>query len=149
MTAISKIIVALVVINFNKKFVSSLAPRRESSLKGFRVGKPKIQSGLVILRAESPEQAAKRRGERRGFYMRPSAAIEKGGGFFIPGLEGERLRVFVSLAVLGLLALNRFPGYDAAVSQLVSESIGALAATALLIQATSAFNFVEDPSDKV
>jgi hypothetical protein len=26
----------------------------------------------------------------KGYYVRPSRAIEKGGGFFVPGLEGDR-----------------------------------------------------------
>ena len=26
--------------------------------------------------------------QAKGFYIRPSAAIERGGGFFVPGLEG-------------------------------------------------------------
>ena len=31
--------------------------------------------------------------KRKGVYSRPSAAIERGSGFFIPGLEGGRVRV--------------------------------------------------------
>ena len=29
----------------------------------------------------------------KGYYVRPSRAIEKGGGFFVPGLEGDRYRI--------------------------------------------------------
>ena len=36
----------------------------------------------------------------KGFYRRPSKAIEQGGGFFIPGLEGERIRIVTALALL-------------------------------------------------
>ena len=60
--------------------------------------------------AETAEEAAKRRGEKRGFYIRPSAALERGGGFFIPGLEGSKLRFAIAFVLLGLLTLNRFPG---------------------------------------
>jgi hypothetical protein len=35
----------------------------------------------------------------KGYYRRPSRAIEKGGGFFVPGLEGEKIRI-VSAAFL-------------------------------------------------
>eukprot|EP00961_Rhodomonas_salina_P162138 2184106-Rhodomonas_salina.2 len=31
-------------------------------------------------------------GGRKGFYVRPSKAVELGGGFFVPGLEGPKLR---------------------------------------------------------
>ena len=36
-----------------------------------------------------------------GVYVRPSAAVERGSGFFFPGLEGPRVRLFVG----GLLLL--------------------------------------------
>lgn len=41
-------------------------------------------------------------GERgmKGFYRRPSKAIEQGGGFFVPGLEGERVRLLTAFALL-------------------------------------------------
>ena len=36
----------------------------------------------------------------RGIYSRPSAAIERGSGFFIPGLEGPRIRILFGVTVL-------------------------------------------------
>ena len=41
------------------------------------------------------------------YYKRPSAALERGGGFFVPGLEGYKLRAAMGTLVLTLLALNR------------------------------------------
>lgn len=73
--------------------------------------------------------------QKSSFYKRPSKAIEMGGGFFIPGLEGYKLRLATALLVLLLLALNRYPGYTPAASQLTSEAIGAGAAVILLAQA--------------
>lgn len=43
---------------------------------------------------------------KSSFYKRPSRAIEKGGGFYIPGLRGPRLRIGVGFLVLALLAAN-------------------------------------------
>lgn len=40
------------------------------------------------------------------FYKSPSRAIERGGGFFIPGLQGPRLRIAVSLLVCSALTAN-------------------------------------------
>jgi len=57
-----------------------------------------------------------------------------GGGFFIPGLEGYKLRLATAVVVLVLLALNRFPGYALSTSQGTSEIIGAGAAIILLAQ---------------
>ncbi len=73
--------------------------------------------------------------QKASFYKRPSKAIEMGGGFFIPGLEGYRLRLFTAVLVFALLALNRFPGYGPSQSQLTSEVIGVGAAVVLFAQA--------------
>ena len=42
--------------------------------------------------------------QAKGFYIRPSAAIERGGGFFVPGLEGTKLRVALGGGLVGLVA---------------------------------------------
>lgn len=73
------------------------------------------------------------RGERKGFYIRPSAAIEKGGGFFIPGLEGRKLRIFISGSVIAFLTLNRLSVSDVPVSQFISEAVATIASVFLLI----------------
>jgi len=45
-------------------------------------------------------------GKRQGVYVRPSAAIERGSGFFFPGLEGPKVRLFFGAVLLGLTVLN-------------------------------------------
>lgn len=42
----------------------------------------------------------------KGYYVRPSRAIEKGGGFYVPGLEGERIRIISGITFLFLIAIN-------------------------------------------
>jgi len=42
----------------------------------------------------------------KGVYARPSAAIERGSGFFVPGLEGSRVRVLFGILVLVLSYIN-------------------------------------------
>ena len=42
----------------------------------------------------------------KGVYSRPSAAIEKGSGFYIPGLEGSRVRLLFGVVVLLLTYIN-------------------------------------------
>lgn len=41
-----------------------------------------------------------------GVYSRPSAAIERGSGFFVPGLEGPRVRLVGGLTLLILSVVN-------------------------------------------
>lgn len=82
---------------------------------------------------------------KSSFYKNPSKAIEKGGGFYIPGLRGPRLRYFVGSAILALLALNLngspVPFASQPRSLLVSSAIsviGALAVIATAIQDSAA-----------
>ena len=71
---------------------------------------------------ETAEEAALRRGGGRGtkgLYVRPSKALEVGGGFYVPGLEGYRLRVAIVGLVFTLLTLNRLllPGFKPQTTQ--------------------------------
>ena len=45
-------------------------------------------------------------GKVKGVYSRPSAAIEKGSGFYIPGLEGSKVRLLFGTLVLLLNYIN-------------------------------------------
>jgi hypothetical protein len=56
-------------------------------------------------RASSSSSASAR---ERGIYARPSGAIERGSGFFIPGLEGYKIRLLFGLVVLIVDALTAF-----------------------------------------
>ena len=85
-------------------------------------------------------QAKERRGEEpeigkqaKGFYIRPSAAIERGGGFFIPGLEGSKLRVALGSGLIALVVVSAALG-DATTpaSVRVSEAIAFLAAVGIV-----------------
>jgi len=70
--------------------------------------------------------ASSKRPEVKGsYYRRPAKAVEKGGGFYVPGLEGDRLRLSVATLVLGALSLNHIGSAEPiAESQQISESIG-------------------------
>jgi len=60
------------------------------------------------LHAKDDEGAGKTKNtsKSKGVYVRPSGAIERGSGFFVPGLEGPRVRVLFGTVLLGLTALN-------------------------------------------
>lgn len=49
---------------------------------------------------------SKRSTKADGVYVRPSAAIERGSGFFVPGLEGPRVRLLVGCLGLVLAGWN-------------------------------------------
>lgn len=70
----------------------------------------------------------------KGYYRRPSRAIEKGGGFFVPGLEGEKIRVVSAAVLVLMIASNRAGVQDATVAQVTSEVIGVVMAVILFVQ---------------
>ena len=72
----------------------------------------------------------------RGIYSRPSAAIERGSGFFIPGLEGPRIRLLFGITVLIADATNHFlaESQPGDVGQIIAESTAAFYGALLLLQ---------------
>jgi hypothetical protein len=84
----------------------------------------------------APRPIAMAAKKQDGYYRRPSAALEQGGGFYVPGLEGTRLG-FAGGSVLSVaLLLNRIlsPGEPAS-SQLFSEALGAMGVALIFAQA--------------
>lgn len=64
----------------------------------------------------------KRTGKVKGVYSRPSAAIERGSGFYIPGLEGYRVRILSGVVVLALSYLNSVLSSETILSEGVQSS---------------------------
>ena len=75
---------------------------------------------------------------KSGYGARPSAAVEQGGSFYVPGLEGSKLRVAGATVLSVGLVLNRVlsPGEPVG-SQLVSEVLGALGCAIIFVQAAA------------
>lgn len=72
---------------------------------------------------------------KAGYYARPSAAFEQGGGFYVPGLEGPRLRLAAATVLSTGLVMNRFlsPGTPQP-SQMISELLGAAGCLYIVVQ---------------
>ena len=81
--------------------------------------------------------------KKKGVYSRPSAAIERGSGFFIPGLEGGRVRVAFGILV-GIA--NQFLSATTANSEYYTTSITItnIFVSLLLIQA--GVEYIKDTS---
>ena len=84
----------------------------------------------------------------KGFYRRPSRAIEKGGGFFVPGLEGEKIRLTTVAVIIIMFAINRY-GNDGqfSLNLFVSEAIGTSMALVLFIQSVISIYGGDSSSD--
>jgi hypothetical protein len=72
----------------------------------------------------------------KGMYQRPSKAIEKGGGFFIPGLENEKLRLVAISGLMIMFAINRSGSSSESFPLILSEIIGITMAIYIYIQST-------------
>lgn len=68
-----------------------------------------------------------------GVYARPSAAIEKGSGFYVPGLEGSRVRGFFGVLLVVLTFVNHDAGNDPSSYSFSASEFVALAYGALLV----------------
>jgi hypothetical protein len=124
----------------------AVLPQPACSLREFsRAGRCSLTR--VQAKETVEEEAARRGGGRgtKGLYVRPSKALEVGGGFYVPGLEGYRLRVAIVGLIVTLLTLNRvlLPGFEPQPTQVVSETITVLTAGFVLLQALSEAFFGE------
>ena len=70
----------------------------------------------------------------KGYYRRPSRAIERGGGFFVPGLEGERIRLLTAVTLVAMFSVNRSGQIVTSLPQIVSETVGLIMALILFLQ---------------
>jgi hypothetical protein len=73
----------------------------------------------------------------KGVYVRPSGAIERGSGFFVPGLEGPRVRLLFGIVLLGLTGINHVLAASSSLS--LEESIAILYSLLVLFQAAIEF----------
>ena len=68
--------------------------------------------------------------------VRPSRAIERGGGFYVPGLEGGKVRIAFALFLLALLGANygfQLPMNQALATWLPGNGVVGLSSTFLLL----------------
>lgn len=142
MRALCCIIVALAAFTVAHGFLQTRQARLPKAIiDKSRYSYPKVdEKSLQSSRMDDPDMAGQR--GLKGYYRRPSRAIEKGGGFFVPGLEGERIRVLTASAIFVLFAINRIGVQTSSVQQLVSEFTG-IAVTALLFAQGVAQGFPE------
>lgn len=88
---------------------------------------------------QSPNENRTTQSVKPTYYKNPSRAIEKGGGFYIPGLRGPRLRYAVGILALFLLFLNTRQDFENLQSLPLSFKISTLLAafTALAVIGTA------------
>ena len=71
----------------------------------------------------------------KGFYRRPSKAVELGGGFFVPGLENERIRLISGIVLLFATYINHSsPDSTSSLFQSISEIVGVVCSFMLFLQ---------------
>ena len=94
--------------------------------------RPAAQTKKNVLHAE-------KRAKTKGVYSRPSAAIERGSGFYIPGLEGYRVRILSGISILAASFINTLlldtPVSESAASLQLSVNVANCFGILLLSQA--------------
>jgi hypothetical protein len=83
--------------------------------------------------------AKKKSSKSSGVYVRPSGAIERGSGFFIPGLEGPRVRLVVGSVLLLLTGVNHFTSLRLANTLSFEETVAIFYSLLVLFQAVIEF----------
>jgi Cofactor assembly of complex C subunit B, CCB2/CCB4 len=84
--------------------------------------------------------SAEKLGKKQGIYTRPSAAIERGSGFFFPGLEGPKVRLVFGTALLLLTAINHvLSERQLALGNTFSEGLAVFYALLVLLQGAVEF----------
>jgi hypothetical protein len=107
-----------------------------------------LQEPCWVLHAEKNIQ------KQKGVYVRPSGAIERGSGFFVPGLEGPRVRLVFGGVLLILSAINHVAN-GALPTLSLEEIISILFSLLVLFQAVIEFGkedlglVVESGSDNI
>jgi hypothetical protein len=76
-----------------------------------------------------------------GIYVRPSGAIERGSGFFVPGLEGSKIKVVIGIVLLIGTAINHWLGF---MSHNFSFSEGMAVVFSLLLLFQFAIEYVKE-----
>jgi hypothetical protein len=66
------------------------------------------KSVLVQSSSDDRNNSSNTSKKAKGVYVRPSAVIERGSGFFFPGLEGARVRLVAGTVLLGVTTINHF-----------------------------------------
>ena len=79
---------------------SESAMSTEDSVSSLTTMTSTATSTTVISKSIETNQSKKKKKKSNGVYVRPSAAIERGSGFFVPGLEGYKVRLFVGTIVV-------------------------------------------------
>jgi len=88
-------------ISLNAQAILPPQPQRSP----FSSSRP-TRTRTTTLRATNDNKQKQKKAQ--GVYVRPSGAIEKGSGFFVPGLEGPKVRLVIGLVLLVGTAVNHF-----------------------------------------
>ena len=77
------------------------------------------------------DKKKKKKTTTTGVYVRPSAAVERGSGFFFPGLEGPKVRLVAGSVLLAVTGINHVVS---ASSSLFSEALAVFYSLLVLLQ---------------
>jgi hypothetical protein len=95
----------------------------------------KLKSELEMSMESKNGNGDSQRKGMKGYYVRPSRAIEKGGGFFVPGLEDGNIRFVTGSFISILVIFNHLSANSYSSTMIVSEVIAMGMGIFLIFQA--------------
>lgn len=93
------------------------------------------------------DDASAKRTKATGVYARPSAAIERGSGFFVPGLEGPKVRLVFGIILLSSTFVNHILPNQSSAGNTLSEGLAGFYSLFVLLQA--AIEFTKEEKGKI
>lgn len=126
-------------------FLSSLSPTLSFNCSPHR--DCRSSSSLLVRHAKRGEEATATSSRADGVYARPSAAIERGSGFFFPGLEGPKVRLLGGTVLLIMTGVNHLASTTTSAGNRFSEGLAAIFSGFVLFQA--AVEYVKESRDIV
>lgn len=111
-TVFAAVLLFLILSFISKNVVSALTSSPPQSfqrrmINRQRVGIMTTTTSLTLSSPNNNDDKNSKKKKTSGVYVRPSGAIERGSGFYVPGLEGPRVRLVVGCVLLALNGINQ------------------------------------------
>lgn len=123
MNVISSLIKAILFVNLLRQSCAFYFPLKHTRQQ---------HNHRYLVRLEAKETKL---GKKEGVYVRPSAAIERGSGFFVPGLEGPKVRLASGIVLFCALFFIWTNSPTSTAGNTFSNGLTAVFAAIVLLQA--------------
>jgi hypothetical protein len=131
-----------------------VSPFHRTSQTASQCSRQHYRYSTVSLRAtedSSDAKGSRNSARSNGVYSRPSGAIERGSGFFVPGLEGPKVRLAVGLVLMAATFVNHRLAAAATVTVNPANTFaeGLAGAYSILVLLQAAIEYTKDTRGQI